>query len=67
METIEAFHEGLRLYEQQAWDRAVAVFRNVLSKDKNFMAAQMYIQRAMDLKADPPPEDWDGVFTIAKK
>ena len=67
METVEAFHRGLRLYEQQAWDRAIAVFRNVLSEDKNFMAAEMYIQRAMNLKADPPPQGWDGVYAIAKK
>ena len=67
METIEAFHEGLRLYEQQAWDRAIAVFRDVFSKDKSFMAAKMYIGRAMNLKADPPPQGWDGVFIIAKK
>ncbi len=62
MEVIETFHEGLRLYEQQAWDRAIGVFRDVLSKDKTFRAAQMYIQRAMDLKVNSPPQDWDGVF-----
>jgi adenylate cyclase len=67
METIEVFHEGLRLYEQQAWDRAIVAFRDVLSKDKNFMAAQMYIQRTRALIADPPPQDWNGVFTIMGK
>ena len=67
MEVIETFHEGLRLYEQQAWDRAIGVFRDVLSKDKTFKAAQMYIQRATDLKVDSPPQDWDGVFNMTRK
>jgi adenylate cyclase len=67
MEVIETFHQGLRFYERQEWDKAIGLFRDVLSKDKTFRAAQMYIQRAMDLKVDSPPQDWDGVFTITRE
>jgi len=67
IELIETFHEGLRFYEQQEWDKAIGIFKNVLSKDKTFRAAQMYVQRAMDLKVDPPPQDWDGVYNITRK
>jgi hypothetical protein len=28
-----SFHQGLRFYEQQAWDKAIGMFRDVLSKD----------------------------------
>jgi len=66
-EIIEAFHRGLRHYEEQAWDRAIVIFRDILSEDGDFKAAQMYYQRAMNLKADPPPQGWDGVFATSKK
>jgi adenylate cyclase len=64
---VELFHKALRLYEQRAWDGAASAFREVMSMDGHLAAAKIYVQRVMDLKANPPPADWDGVFTMSKK
>jgi len=39
----------------------------VSAMNKNIYAAELYIERANDLKSNPPPADWDGVFTIKTK
>ena len=64
---VEVFHKGLRLYEQQAWDGAISAFREVMTMDGHLGAAKMYVQRIMDLKTNPPPADWDGVFIMSRK
>jgi adenylate cyclase len=66
-ETIAHFHKGIELYKQQRWDDAVDVFKSVTAMDKGIYAAELYIQRSLDLKADPPGPDWDGVFTMTTK
>lgn len=67
LEAIARFHEGLQLYKSQEWDRAIDVFEGVNTMDQTLYAAQLYIQRCRDLKADPPGPDWDGVFTMTTK
>jgi adenylate cyclase len=66
-EAIDVFHRALALYKQQNWDEALETFQTVASMDKNIQAAELYIQRSLDLKANPPPPDWDGVFTMTSK
>ena len=67
MEAIARFHEGLRLYKEQKWDRAIETFEGVNAMDQTLYAARLYIQRCNELKADPPGPGWDGVFTMTTK
>jgi len=67
MEAIDQFHEGLQLYKQQQWDQAIEIFRTVAAAESGFYAADLYIRRSMNLKSNPPPPDWDGVFTLTTK
>ncbi|HOW56666.1 MAG TPA: CHASE2 domain-containing protein [Smithellaceae bacterium] len=64
---ISQFAEGLALYRAAQWDEAVAAFRKVLAIKPDDYASTMYIQRCEDLKKNPPPQPWDGVFTMTKK
>ncbi|MGD2124595.1 MAG: adenylate/guanylate cyclase domain-containing protein [Desulfobacteraceae bacterium] len=66
-EAVKHFHQGLELYKQQKWDEAIEVFQSVTAMDKNILAAGLYIQRSLELKINPPPPDWDGVFTMESK
>ncbi len=66
---LSAFHDGLEAYKHQEWDRAIALFQEVLrihihSDDK---PAKLYIQRCEEYKRTAPPEDWDGVFVMKTK
>lgn len=66
-EAISRFHKGIELYKRQKWDDAIAVFQTLKAGDNGIYSAQLYIQRSLDLKADPPGPDWDGVFTMTTK
>jgi len=66
-ETIKYFHKGLEFYKQQKWDQAIEIFQTVTAMDRDMYAAELYIQRSLNLKSNPPGRDWDGVFTMTTK
>jgi adenylate cyclase len=64
---IVSFEKGLVLYREARWDEAILSFRQVLAIRADDFAASMYIERCNSLKEQPPPQQWDGVFTMTKK
>lgn len=66
-ELITAFEEGLALYRASRWDEAIAAFQKTLGIRPEDEAARLYIERCNNLKENPPPAPWDGVFTMTKK
>ena len=64
---ILGFQQGLELYKQQRWDEALKTFEAIQKQDDGLSAAEVYVQRCLELKANPPPPDWDGVFTMTTK
>ncbi len=66
-ELITSFEEGLALYRASRWDEAIAAFRKTLGIRPEDEAAKLYIERCNNLKENPPPAPWDGVFTMTRK
>lgn len=64
---IVCFDKSLALYREAKWDEAIASFEQVLAIRADDFAASMYIERCRSLKEQPPPQPWDGVFTMTKK
>ena len=64
---IPPFEEGLRAYRGQRFDEAIKCFENVLRIKPQDNPSTLYIERCQRLKATPPPEDWDGVWTMTRK
>jgi adenylate cyclase len=64
---LRRFEAGLEKYKQARWDEAIAAFRQVLEIRPGDPPSELYIRRCEDLKESPPPEPWDGVFTMTKK
>ena len=64
---IEPFAQGLEQYRAKEWDRAEDSFKEVLGISPEDAAAQLYLQRIAALRQEPPPPEWDGVFTMTKK
>jgi adenylate cyclase len=64
---IFQFQRGLELYKQQRWDEALNIFQKIPELDEGLSAAEIYVQRCLELKSNPPPPDWDGVFTMTTK
>ncbi|NKB38286.1 MAG: CHASE2 domain-containing protein [Gammaproteobacteria bacterium] len=59
--------ETLKLYRAQDWDRAEMQFLNLQKVSPDRLLYQIYVDRIMQYRQSPPPENWDGVFTHTSK
>ena len=62
-----AYEEGLELYRARQWERAVAAFEAALAIAPEDGPSKTYKQRCEHYRASPPPEGWDGVYTMTTK
>ena len=61
------FHQGLEEYKGRKWQEAIEAFNKVLDIKPDDYPSKLYVERSKDLMEAPPPEDWDGVFTMKTK
>jgi uncharacterized protein HemY len=66
-ELLKYYTLGLTAYKQRKWDDAIRAFETALKHDAADGPSALYLQRAKDFKQNPPPPDWDGVFTMTTK
>ena len=69
---LKAYHEALELYRNQDWDKAIAAFKAADELEDMFPGrktnpSRVYIPRCDHWKANPPGDDWDGVWTLTSK
>jgi adenylate cyclase len=66
-QSLELYHEGLKLYRLRQWEEAIAYMQQAFSFDDTCYAAQIYSERASLYKLTPPPDDWNGIFVMTSK
>ncbi len=66
-QSLEIYHEGLRLYRSRQWDEAIAYMQQAQQLDPTCGAATIYIERANLYKIAPPATEWNGVFVMTTK
>ncbi|HEY9672250.1 MAG TPA: adenylate/guanylate cyclase domain-containing protein [Waterburya sp.] len=67
-EIIELYHKGREYYLKRKFTRAMTEFGTILEDiDKNDKAATLYLKRCQHFLQEPPPEEWDGVWTLTEK
>ncbi|MBI5437904.1 MAG: GAF domain-containing protein [Nitrosomonadales bacterium] len=66
-EVLGLFKDGLGAYRARKWDAAIKAFGECLAINPNDKPSQIYIERAEHLKANPPPDDWAGVWVMESK
>lgn len=59
---LKEFEKGLNLYRKQKFDGAIKMFKNAGDS-----VSQIFIQRCLEYKKNPPPEEWDGVSIMKTK
>ena len=69
---LPAYHEALELYKNQEWDKATEAFKASDSLEDMFSGrktnpSRIYIPRCEHFMANPPGDDWDGVWTLTSK
>ena len=61
------FRDALAKYRRRDFSGARALFGSVLAINPDDKAAQLYVERCDRLSADPPPEEWSGVYIMDHK
>jgi adenylate cyclase len=67
IEALPRFSNGLTLYRQKRWHDAMREFDEVLACHPKDKPAKLYIERCRHFIAEPPPEDWNGVWVMESK
>jgi len=63
----ERFHVALSLYQGRNFKEAAAKLEDILQTFPQDGPSQLYLERCRQYLLQPPPEDWDGVFTMTRK
>ncbi len=67
VDLIGQFTRGLEEYKKQEWDKAIRFFSNALKIMPKDAPSLFYSKRCKTLKANPPGDDWDGVYNMTSK
>ncbi|MEB3212374.1 MAG: adenylate/guanylate cyclase domain-containing protein, partial [Leptolyngbyaceae bacterium] len=65
---IERYHQGREYYLAQQFKQAIEEFSSILEQvDGHDKAAQVQLHRCHHWLANPPEENWDGVWSLTEK
>ncbi len=64
---LPIFVTGIRYYHHREWGKAEECFRYCLKMVPGDGASELYLTRALECAKNPPPPEWDGVFTLKVK
>ncbi len=67
LEMLDWFNQGLIAYRLREWDDALAAFKRCLYLVPNDRPSQIYVDRCVYFKENPPPDNWDGVWVLKEK
>jgi len=67
MDNVNYFNEGVKLYRQANWDKAISNFEGAIKATPTDKLVQTYIERCEHLKENPPEGEWDGVWVMTSK
>jgi len=66
-EMLDAFGQGVAAYRGRDWRGAMAAFEAALALRPADGPAAMYLERCRVYAAQPPADDWDGVWVMTDK
>ena len=62
---IEHYHKGREYYLNRKFHQAMNEFATILEElDSNDKAAELYLDRCQHFLQQPPPKEWDGIWTL---
>lgn len=68
MDGIGLYEQGMEAYFKQEWDQAISLFNKALPLEAHANnPSQIFIERCALMKANPPGDDWNGVFIMTSK
>ena len=64
---LEAYNEGIVMYQQRKWDEGIALMEHALKQIPNDPVCQLYVERMRLYQLNPPDANWNGVFVLSSK
>ena len=65
--TVRAFDRGMKHYLNRDWRKSASAFDEALGFNPHDRPSELYLQRCRQYVETPPPDDWDGVWTMQSK
>ncbi|HVS33792.1 MAG TPA: adenylate/guanylate cyclase domain-containing protein [Thermoanaerobaculia bacterium] len=65
--TIEHYNRGLGFYRKRDWNAAVKAFQAALAANPKDKPSKIHLERCQHYVVNPPPVEWDGVWTLTEK
>jgi len=66
-EVIRAFEAAVDHFSERRWDEAEAGFRKVMESWTDDAPSRRYLEEIKEYRVQPPPPQWDGVYTATTK
>lgn len=67
LKAVEIYCQGIEIYRQAKFAAAKDIFLKALEADPTDKPSKVYYERCDLYIANPPPADWDGVWTLHSK
>ncbi|QIE54472.1 GAF domain-containing protein [Pikeienuella piscinae] len=67
MDAVGHFRDGVARYRKQEFERAARAFNKALKANPDDAMAAIYVERCAIMRAEPPGDDWDGVWVMKSK
>ncbi len=64
---LDQYERGLAQFRARNWIEVIRTFEQVLKNHPPDRPSAIYLERAKLFAANPPPKDWDGVWTMQDK
>ena len=63
-EILKCFENGLKSYRARDWQKAESSFATVLAQLPEDGPSKTYLDRIRYFRENPPPPEWDGIWTL---
>ncbi len=67
IKALDTYHLALKTYRERDFQKARELFETVLQMVPKDGPSNLYIERCNEFIKNPPPADWDGIYTMTTK
>jgi adenylate cyclase len=66
-ERTEQFEAALTFYRNREWDKTEDILKKLQGEEPDSGLYKLYRERVDEFRSNPPPDDWDGVYSHETK
>ena len=66
-QVLDIYQKGLAAYKERRWQDGIDLFADSLKIEPDDGPSGVYLERCREYILNPPPDDWDGIFTMRTK